>query len=135
MEILSDRYFMLEYPNTIEGRIFYGYKPYLAHSYVDSKGRKCLEFNAENGTLAITPEEFDGIIIDYELQEVDVYKCPCCKKPSLEEIVTDYIRGGVYNMPTFYVKDEVQHIRVNIDDEYHYFGFKIDYCPVCGGKV
>lgn len=135
MEILSDRYFMLEYPNTIKGRIFYGYKPYLAHSYIDSKGRKCLEFNAENGTLAITPAEFEVIINDYELQEIDVYKCPCCKEVSLEEIITEYVRGGGVYIPTYYVKDGIQYIRVNIDEEFNYFGLKIDYCPICGGKV
>ena len=67
-----------------------------------------------------------------EFDEVKTYTCPCCERIAVGERTTDYKRGGMF---AYYVKDEVQNIRCFFNDEYHYFGLKIDYCPICGGKV
>ena len=50
----------------------------------------------------------DWFINEWELIEVDAYKCPCCERIAIGEKDTDYKRGGMF---AYYVKDEVQNIR------------------------
>lgn len=130
MEILSDRYFFMKEESIWNGYHFYADKPYLAKTRIED-GEKVVSFMAENGCMELKEKAFKKIIDSWML--IDAYKCPCCERMSLvDKISTDYRRGGMF---AYYVKDEIQNIRCFFNDEYHYFGLKIDYCPVCGGKI
>ena len=128
MEILSDRYFMMNETATSEGRFWYAEKPYLAQSRL-AEGKIFVDFYAENGLFTMEFDLFDEFIYEWDLIEVDAYRCPCCSGYSF-----DYINDTRdKHEPNYHIEDGTIHITD------HFFGtfceFKVNNCPICGGKV
>ena len=134
MEILSDRYFTMNEESVCGECVFLAQRPYRMQFH-NIDGVDSFSFHSECG--AITMDNRDGLldwfINEWELIEVKTYICPCCERIAVGESTTDYVKGGLDT--SYYVKDEIQHIRIDIDEEFYYFGLKIKYCPICGGKV
>ena len=133
MEILSDRYFTMNKETLCGDYVFLAQKPYRMQFH-NTDGVDSFSFHSECGAITMANRDgfLDWFIDEWELIEVKTYICPCCERIAIGERTTDYKRGG---MSAYYVKDEIQNVRCFFNDEYHYFGLKIDYCPVCGGKV
>ena len=126
MEILSDRYFFMKEESIWNGYHFYADKPYLAKTRIED-GEKVVSFMAENGCMKLKEKAFKKMIDSWML--IDAYKCPCCSGYS-----SDYINNTTdKHEPSYYIKDGTIHITD------HFLGtfceFKVNNCPICGGKV